>query len=117
MLRGKRNGKAYEPLDPSQDPSSIGNLAIRKGYATRQQVIAAAQKQEERQPLGQILIEAGVLTSVQLEELLIEQEIERRHMNERQESKLIRKKKREKLSEVTRGLHDVAASLQLAAKS
>lgn len=107
-MRAKRvNGS----VDPRQDPTSIGNLAVAKGYATRDQVAEAAKKQEERLPLGEILVEQGVLTHNQLEELLLDQEIARRHLNDYEASKLVRQRKREKMREVSTSLRDVAGSI------
>lgn len=113
MSSEKRNGK----VDPKQDPLSIGNLAIQRGYATLKQVQEAARKQEARLPLGEILIEDGVLTSAQLEELLMEQEVRRKHMNEHAAAKFVQKKRREKMKEVTASLKMVATSLQFVMKN
>jgi hypothetical protein len=113
MLNRKVNG--YDK-DPYRDPTSIGNLAILKGYATPEQV-AVALRRQERLPIGKILIEQGVLTEAQLEELLIEQEIKRRKLGTREASKLWAHFRRGKMREVSNGLHDVAAALHLAVKT
>ena len=102
--------------DPYQDPTSIGNLAIEKGFATRVQVLNALRKQEVRVPLGEILVEDGVLTHGQLESLLIDQEILRGRFNRKKAAQFIRDKKREKMREVSEGLRDFANSLSLIAK-
>jgi hypothetical protein len=112
LLHKKVNGR-----DPYQDPTSIGNLAIQKGYATQEQVTAAIQRQEERLPLGKILVEQGVLTEVQLDELLIEQEVKRRHLNARQASKLWSELRRSKMREVTQSFRAVSASLATLVKT
>ena len=103
--------------DPHRDPTSIGNLAIAKGYATRAQVACAIQRQEERLPLGAILVEQGVLTEVQLDELLIEQEIRRKKLKPREASNLWKEHRRKKMREVSGALHDVAFALNLAVKN
>jgi len=108
VLPRKVNGS---PTDPYRDPTSIGNLAITKGYATRVQVLNALRKQEVRLPLGEILVEEGILTPGQLEELIMEQEILRSKMTQHQILKYMREKKREKLKEVSSSLHDVALFL------
>lgn len=104
-------------LDPRNDPTSIGNLAVSKGYATLEQVAAAAKKQEERTPLGEILVEQGVLTHQQLEELLLDQEIKRRGLSDYEAGQLIQKRRREKMREVTTSLHDVAGSIMALTKA
>jgi hypothetical protein len=114
LLNRKMNGHAK---DPYRDPTSIGNLAVLRGYATFEQVAAALKKQEERQPIGKILVEQGVLTEVQLEELLIEQEIKRKRLNTREAAKLWSEFRHDKMREVTKGLRDVTASLTLLAKT
>lgn len=113
LLNRKVNGHAK---DPYRDPTSIGNLAIQKGYATAEQVEIALKKQEERQPLGKILVEQGVLTEVQLDELLIEQEIKRRKLSSREAAKLWADFRRSKMREVTSGLQEVAVAIGWATK-
>ena len=102
--------------DPKSDPSSIGNLAIQKGYATEDQVRAAVERQETRLPLGQILVEQGVLTPAQLEELLIEQEVIRQKMSDRDAAKFFHARKLQKMQEVTESLHGAAQTLNFAVK-
>jgi hypothetical protein len=74
-------------------------------------VLNALRKQEVRLPLGEILVEEGVLTPGQLEELIMEQEILRGKMKGYQIRKFMRERKREKLKEVSESLHDVALFL------
>ena len=103
--------------DPFRDPTSIGNLAIAWGYATAEQVAGALKKQEERLPLGKILVEQGVLTEVQLSELLIEQTVKRKKLKPQQVANLWKEHRRKKMREVTEGLRDVAVSLTALAKT
>jgi hypothetical protein len=103
--------------DPYNDPTSIGNLAIEKGYATLEQVAKAIRKQEERQPLGKILVDQGVLTELQLAELLIDQETRRRHLTPAQTRDLWRIEKRSKFQEVAGAFHGLSDSLRVVAKS
>lgn len=110
----KANGKQK---DPYKDPTSIGNLAIAKGYATAEQVDLALRKQEERQPLGAILVEQGVLSEPQLSELLVEQEVRRRGLSPKEASNLWKEQRREKMREVAGTLHDVAFALNVAVKN
>lgn len=64
-------------LDPFVDPFSIGNLAISQGYATAEQISDALREQQERLPLGEILVSSAVITVDQLDELLHLQDISR----------------------------------------
>jgi hypothetical protein len=114
MSISKVNGSSK---DPYKDPTSIGNLAIAKGYATREQVADALRKQEERLPLGKILLEQGVLTEPQLDELLIEQEIKRKKLKPKEVSNLWKEHRRRRMREVSGALHDVAFALNLAVKN
>lgn len=102
--------------DPKTDPTSIGNLAIAKGYATEDQVRQAVEFQETKMPLGEILVERGILTESQLEELLLDQEVMRQRMTDLEASKFFFSRKREKMQEVTHGLQDVAQTLSCVAK-
>ena len=113
LLHRKVNGRAK---DPYLDPTSIGNLAIQKGYATLEQVSAAIKKQEERQPLGVILMEQGVITESQLDELLIEQEIKRRKLKPREASKLWTEYRRSKMREVAGSFRNVSVAINWAIK-
>jgi len=109
--------KRVNGSNPRNDPTSIGNLAVARGYATKEQVAAAVQKQEERTPLGEILVEQGVITHQQLEDLLIEQEITRQHLTDYDASRLIRDRRREKMREVSTSLRDVAVSITALTKA
>lgn len=62
---------------PEADPSSIGNLAIELGYITEDELRQAVQVQQQRLPLGRILVEMGKLTEAQLSDLLFEQRVRR----------------------------------------
>lgn len=101
----------YKRKNPYTDPLSIGNLAIQRGYATKEQVLAAVKEQETRLPLGEILIEHGVLTILQLEELLMEQDIRRQGMNEYEIFKYIKKKRHERMKDVISGLRVLTTSI------
>ena len=103
-------------MTPYTDPTSIGNLAIEKGYATKEQVDLAVKKQEERQPLGMILVEQGILTEVQLAELLIDQESRRGRLGPTQVSALWRDQKRKKVIEVMGAFHGLSAALHEVSK-
>lgn len=66
-----------EQLDPRDDPTSIGNLAVSEGYATKDQITSALLEQENLMPLGQILIHNKVIGQDQLDELLHVQQLQR----------------------------------------
>ena len=98
-------------LDPYNDPTSIGNLAIVKGYATPEQVKAAVKKQEQRMPLGEILVEDKVLSREQLEELLLEQKLMRAE-SEHQATKMILRHQRKRIKEVGSALQELTCVAQ-----
>ena len=60
-----------------EDPTSLGNLALEKGYVTPEKLQEALKVQEQRLMLGEILLELGFLTREQLDELVMEQKIRR----------------------------------------
>jgi hypothetical protein len=62
---------------PSADPNSIGNMAVEKGYITSGDLEAAVSIQQERLPLGRILVDMGKLTDDDLNDLLFEQKVRR----------------------------------------
>lgn len=97
--------------DPFHDPLSIGNLAISKGYATPEEVRSALKKQEQRQPLGEILVEDGVLTRVQLEELLHEQQL-MRAKNRNHATKMVLEHQRHRIQDVTNAFKDLTATVK-----
>jgi hypothetical protein len=104
-------------LDPREDPYSIGNLAISKGYATQEQVSEALRKQETRLPLGVIMLEGGMITEAQLENLLNEQEIARRRMSNKEAIKFLKLKKKKHSEEVSNELKLLAASMGHASRN
>lgn len=62
-------------VKPSENPDSIGNLAIEKGYITTDDLAEALRVQRERMKLGQILVDLGKLSEEQLDCLLLEQRL------------------------------------------
>jgi hypothetical protein len=59
--------------DPFTDPTSFGNIALERGYITREDLVAAVDQQSRRAPLGEILLDMGKLTALQIEDVLMEQ--------------------------------------------
>lgn len=98
-------------VDPFHDPFSIGNLAIVKGYATPEEVRAALKKQEMRQPLGEILVEDGVLTRIQLEEILHEQQL-MRAKNRNHATKMVLKHQRGRIKDMADAFKDLTATVK-----
>lgn len=123
--------------DPACDPASIGNLAIRKRYATQEQVTDALKMQEAQAPLGDalvkqgvvtaeqveeiqksqvplgaILVAQGVLTKGQLEELLHLQEVERER-SESKKTKLHLRRQKAKIREVAESLEETACECRV----
>lgn len=77
---------------PAEDPDSFGNLAVEKGYITRDDLEQALTVQTER--LGEVLLRMGKLTEEQLECLLLEQ---RTRKGEKISAEELRKHERKKL--------------------
>lgn len=66
------------PTDPfaraAADPSSFGNLAISRGWISPEDLEQALEVQRQQVPkLGQIMIDIGMLSEEQRDELLLEQ--------------------------------------------
>jgi hypothetical protein len=80
-----RSRRAKQSPSPQDDPNSIGNIAVERGYITRFELDEAMRAQQARLPLGEILIEMGKLTRHELEELLFEQKIRRGEVKDREE--------------------------------
>lgn len=78
-FHNRGNGKLPSRMDPfveaERDPYSLGNLALERGYITKDDLEAALKIQKERLQIGQLLVEMKKLTEDQLEELLLEQKI------------------------------------------
>lgn len=97
-------------LDPFSDPLSIGNLAISQGYATQEQIADAIREQQERLPLGEVLVSRNIITSDQLEELLHIQEVA--HAKSPSEVTILELERQErKAREATASLQNVTAAV------
>lgn len=62
---------------PADDKTSIGNVLLELGLVTRVQLDEALQRQAARAPLGAILVEMGAVTDEQLEHALAHQALRR----------------------------------------
>jgi hypothetical protein len=61
-------------MNPTIDPSSFGNIALEWGWLTMDDLQSALLLQEQRRPIGAILVELGKLDDMQVEEILAEQQ-------------------------------------------
>jgi len=104
--------KSNGDLDPYTDLTSIGNLAISKGWATREEVARALTRQEMRTPLGEILVEQGVLTAEQLEDLLFEQKMLRSAVRDSELTKQQLIHQKQKIKEVTESVSSLAIAMR-----
>lgn len=98
-------------VDPFDDPLSIGNLAISRGFATPEQVRLALKKQERRQPLGEILVEDQVLTRLQLEELLHEQGL-LKAKNRNHATKMVLEHQRGRIKDMAEAFRDLKVTVK-----
>lgn len=98
---------------PAEDPDSFGNLAVEKGYITRDDLQEALTVQTER--IGEVLVRMGKLTEEQLDCLLIEQRVRKGETISADEMRRHeRKKLRRRIGAVTgvfKGMGDEARSL------
>lgn len=97
---------------PFRDPTSIGNLAIVKGYATKWQILEALADQKTRTPLiDKILLEHEILTEDQLEELLHMQAV-KRSKSPSEITCMELKRMRTKAREATASLQETTCAMQ-----
>ena len=69
-----RRTKQQEIEEAAGDRTSLGNILVKRGYATPAQITYAIGRQlMAAPPLGKILIEMGAITLEQLDEALYEQ--------------------------------------------
>ena len=100
-------------LLPEEDPNSIGNLAVEKGFITQEDLTRAVTIQKERLPLGEILIDMGKLSRDQLEELLFEQDVRKGNVKDRKKILQFEKKKRHlRIQKMKDGFADVRQDIQ-----
>jgi ASC-1-like (ASCH) protein len=97
---------------PERDPWSIGNLALKRGYITQDDLSEAVRIQKERLPLGEILMEMGKLTKDQLDELLFEQKVLRGEISKGDQIKFERKKLKHQLEALTSNFKEVRSQAQ-----
>jgi len=69
----------HKRLNPVIDPDSFGNIALERGWITIEDLQSALQVQEQRRPLGVILVEMGKLDEMQVEEIVCEQQLRKAH--------------------------------------
>jgi len=76
---GDEEGNSGEKYDRAkEDETSLGNILLEKGYVTQVELEEAIKIQKSQSLLGRILVNMGVITEEQLEEVLLEQKIRRK---------------------------------------
>lgn len=76
-------------MSPPTDEILLGKLALTAGLVSREQLDACVKEQEAtKRPLGEVLVKRGVLTQVDLQTLLAQQEL---NLQKRHETTLLRK--------------------------
>lgn len=104
------------PNGPSSDPNSIGNMAVEKGYITSSDLDAAVRIQQERLPLGRILVDMGKITDDELSDLLFEQKVRRGEIRDVEViTQHERLKMHRKIREVRSGLKEIKEDAKRAA--
>lgn len=102
--------KAVLYVVPETDPSSIGNLAIELGYITLDELRVAVRVQQQRLPLGRILVDMGKLTEEQLDDLLFEQQVRRGEIKDKTViTQRQRAKMRRKMTQIKDGFKEMGA--------
>jgi hypothetical protein len=66
---------ARNNVAPTDDDTSIGNLLLKSHLITREQLKHAIRVQEKKAPLGQILVDMGVLDKSDLTAALFQQRL------------------------------------------
>ena len=105
-MRGAMKPESHTPRD---DSNSIGSLAIELGYITQEELTAAVRVQQQRLPLGRILVEMGKLTEKQLEDLVFELGIRRGEIKDKD---LIRQYRRTKIRDKMTQIKDGFKAMQ-----
>lgn len=109
MARWWRGSKADEAVVASLDPASLGNILLRKGYVTRNQLDAAVDRQlATAPPLGKILVDMGAISPAQLEEALYEQRRLRGGVSKREDVQHHLERQSRDIRQVAEGLNEIA---------
>jgi hypothetical protein len=113
-----RGSKHKEVEEASADQTSLGNILIRRGFVTPEQVKAAIERQlMAAPPLGEILIEMGAIDRDQLEEALYEQRRSRGETTGQEEVQHQLSRQAHHMREVSASLGEIAGiSNAIAAK-
>lgn len=100
------------------DEASLGNILVKLGYATHEQIQAAIERQlMTAPPLGQILLEMGIITEAQLEDALYQQRKARGEVSRADEVQRHLTQQSLRIKEVSADLNEIAGiSNLLAAK-
>ena len=109
-------------IDPVRDPLSFGNLAMELQFITPDELNEALLKQEQRLPIGEILVQLGKISEYQRDEILLEQRLRRTSdgsevasIELRRQSRMIHAFKQH-IAEIAVSAHAVAAVIDQTAR-
>ena len=113
-----RESKQKQVEEAATDQTSLGNILIRRGLVTSEQIARAIQRQlMAMPPLGEILIEMGAIDREQLEEALYEQRKTRGETTHREDVHYQLERQARSMQQVSEGLNEIAGiSNAIAAK-
>lgn len=113
-----RGSKEKQIEEAAADPTSLGCILVKRGYATPEQITAAIGRQlMAAPPLGEILIEMEVITREQLEDALYEQRRTRGETTNRDDVHRQLERQATHMRQVAEGLDEIAGiSNAIAAK-
>ena len=104
-----RVSKLKEVEDATIDQTSLGNILLRRGFVTPEQIQVAIQKQLTAvPPLGEILIEMGAISRDQLEEALYEQRRSRGKTSGQEDVQYQLARQAHHMQQVSEGLDEIA---------
>ena len=114
-LRALFNSAEEDPhTSAMDDPSSLGNILLRKEYITADELQEAIEVQKSQVRLGEILQEVtgGRLTNEQVEEALMEQKIDRKQASNKEMRVFHHKKKQRLVKTINDGFDAITAKLE-----
>lgn len=94
----------------AEDPTSLGNVVIKLGWCTKDQVAKVVQKIEEAYDsrIGKFLLDEGLINEEQLQEALYHQRAMRGQVSRVEEMRFHREKQRKGLRTVCKGLSEIS---------
>jgi hypothetical protein len=104
-----RDSKHEQVAVALTDPTSLGNILIKKGFATPEQIAQAIDRQLSiAPPLGKILMEMVVITEEQLDDALYEQKRARGETTMRADVERQLARQSQHMQSVTESLGEIA---------